>query len=98
MIDLNQFIKSYDRILFIVITEGIEKKNYPTIYFIKTIINIISSDYVKSITNIDSHLILLHMPSLIFKIYFYFLRIYINKDIWNLIQFSDNSIDNYDKS
>ncbi len=27
------------------------------------------------------------MPSFMFKLYFYFLRIYINKEIWNQIQF-----------
>jgi hypothetical protein len=93
-IDVKSNIKiNTDRIYFILFCQNIQRKNFPTIYLLKTLSNILTSHTIKKITNLDSNGIIFFQPSFIFKMYTYFTRIYIDKQIWNLIEF----INTYDE-
>ncbi len=82
---VNKHIKSYDRLLIIVNAKEIERKNYPAVEFIRTLNKILCSNSIRNESNIDSHQIAIYMPSLIFTMYLYFLKFYIDKSLSSLI-------------
>lgn len=47
-------------------------------------------DSYKNYLNHETNEILICHPSFMFKLYIYFLRLYIPKDIWNVIEFLDS--------
>ena len=88
-------IKSYDRILLVIFADSVNlelnRKNYPGLYFIKTVMSIISSDSVRSYIDINSLEVAVYKPSFMFKFYLYFLRsFYISKEVWSQVQFCES--------
>ena len=58
------------------------KNNYPSHYFIRTLVKIVNCYNNILWENIE---IIILEPSMIFKLYFLFLRVYIPKNIWDRI-------------
>lgn len=82
--------KSSQRLSFIIFGKDVLRKNYPTVYFIKTASKIVSSLILNLKLKIDDIEIVLFQPGIMLKLFIYFLRIYVDSNIWNRIEFVEN--------
>ena len=78
------------RLSFIVFCKDAQRKNYPSISFIKTVSKIVISLIELDKINIENVDIILFQPGVMLKFFIYFLRIYIDSRIWNRILFIEN--------
>lgn len=73
-------------ISIIFLCKGIERKNYPSIYIVENIQKMCLSFSTLNYIDIQNIEICIFMPDLLFKMYYQFLKFYINNSIINQIK------------
>jgi hypothetical protein len=89
-LDFKQNISKNENISLIIFCNDISKKNHPTINFIRTINSIITSSSVQNCLKINSCKLIIFLARWIFKLYIFFLRLYINNEFIKIIEFVDS--------
>ena len=74
------------KISIIIFCNGIERKNYPSIYIVENIQKMCLSFSTLNYIDIQNIEIALFLPDLLFKMYYQFLKFYINNSIINQIK------------
>jgi len=80
------------RLTFIVFCKDALRKNFPSVYFAKTVSKIVSSLNLNEKIKIEDIEVVFFQAGFVLKLFIYFLRIYIEACIWNRLEF----IENYD--